>query len=58
MKSESRFVWCFLLVLLASFALADDSAVQSTWKIGTAKAKITPQKASWMSGYAARTHPA
>lgn len=29
-----------------------------TWKAGTAKAVITPQKAQWMAGYGSRTAPA
>jgi len=33
-------------------------AQQSAWKVGTAKACITPDKPLWMSGYAARTGPA
>lgn len=53
-----RLSGCFLVLLLACHCFADACAAQSTWKIGAAKAKITPQKALWMAGYAARTRPA
>jgi hypothetical protein len=33
-------------------------ADESTWKVGLAQAKITPQEAIWMAGYAARNRPA
>lgn len=33
-------------------------AEQSAWKVGTAKACITPDKPLWMSGYSSRTKPA
>ena len=44
-----------LFVLLACQALPAEDAV---WKVGTAKAKITPEKLFWMAGYAARDRPA
>ena len=44
-----------LFVLLACQALPAEDAV---WKVGTAKAKITPEKLFWMAGYGARDRPA
>jgi hypothetical protein len=37
---------------------AADSAKPSNWRVGTAKAKITPDPAFWQAGYASRTKPA
>ncbi|OHB66016.1 MAG: hypothetical protein A2V70_13260 [Planctomycetes bacterium RBG_13_63_9] len=34
------------------------AAEQPTWLVGTAKAKITPEKAIWLSGYGHRDRPA
>ncbi len=44
-----------LFVLLACRSLPAEDAV---WKVGTAKAKITPGKLFWMAGYGARDRPA
>ncbi|MBL9125631.1 MAG: hypothetical protein JNG90_18475, partial [Planctomycetaceae bacterium] len=33
-------------------------AAAAEWKAGTARAKITPEKPLWMSGYASRDRPA
>jgi neutral ceramidase len=43
----------FVLVVSAQFAWAGES-----WRAGTAKTKLTPDKLMWMSGYGARTKPA
>lgn len=46
---------------IALFALAFASpilAAEPGWKAGFAKAKITPDRPMWMSGYASRTAPA
>jgi len=43
------------LLLCLGFAYALTAA---DWKAAMAKAKITPEAGIWMSGYAARTHPA
>ena len=47
------------VLILAAFgmAMSPDSAAQ-TWKAGTAKANITPDRYMWMAGYAARDKPA
>jgi len=45
-----------LFVALACTAL--HAAEEATWKVGIARAKITPKKAMWMGGYASRTKPA
>lgn len=48
----------FPCCLLVAFGLTCDCPAQSAWKVGVARAKITPEKPMWMSGYAARTQPA
>src|SRR3954447_8036642 len=44
----------FLLCLFAS----SPTATAAEWKAGVARVKITPEQPMWMSGYAARDHPA
>ncbi len=44
--------WTFCLLFTVSLQLEAD-----TWKAGTAKADITPQKPIWMAGYGGRTAP-
>jgi hypothetical protein len=34
------------------------AAAEPSWKVGTAKAVITPKQAIWMAGYGSRTRPA
>ncbi len=43
-----------LIVMLAGSAWAQDRP----WKAGAARVRITPQRPTWMTGYAARTQPA
>jgi hypothetical protein len=43
------------LVLLAASSLV---AQETTWKMGLAKAKITPDEAIWLAGYGGRDRPA
>lgn len=45
----------FAAWLVAAGAL---TAAGSSWQAGTAREKITPDDALWMTGYGARTHPA
>ena len=49
-----------LITCLCVFVLVQvsDAADGPTWKAGVAKVLITPNKPMWLSGYAARTHPA
>ncbi|MHC4401967.1 MAG: neutral/alkaline non-lysosomal ceramidase N-terminal domain-containing protein [Planctomycetota bacterium] len=47
-------VWIGLLCLPGPLLLAQET----TWQVGVAKAKITPQTSLWMAGYGARDHPA
>jgi hypothetical protein len=54
MNARTALTCCLLVVL----GLTGDCPAQSAWKIGTARAKITPEKPMWLSGYAARTQPA
>ena len=46
-----------IALLLAVFGGLVDAA-ESTWKAGTAKRVVTPQKSIWMAGYGSRTAPA
>ncbi len=46
---------CLFLILFARVCAAAD---EPAWKAGVAKVPITPQQPMWLSGYAARTHPA
>jgi hypothetical protein len=45
-------------ILAASLWVCALSAAEPTWKAGTAKLVITPEKPVWMAGYASRTKPA
>lgn len=50
--------WMMLSVLVATALIGADAEAQETeWKVGVARAKITPEKSMWMAGYAARTKP-
>jgi hypothetical protein len=46
---------CTIVAALAPWPLV---AAEPTWKAGTAKTVITPEKPVWMAGYAGRTKPA
>ncbi len=51
----------FLLAVTTTLALlicSTTSAAEATWKAGTAKAVITPEKSMWMAGYGGRDHTA
>ncbi len=45
----------FFLILAIGLA---GSLSAATWKVGLAKAKITPTESIWLAGYGARKHPA
>ena len=45
-------------IVLVLFGVSTMSAAEATWKVGTARAKITPQEPLWLAGYASRTHAA
>lgn len=47
-----------LLTLVAMLPAGIARGEEPTWKIGLAKAKITPEKPFWMAGFSARTRPA
>jgi hypothetical protein len=46
-----------LTVFVGGLAAVADAA-EATWKVGLAKAVITPEKFMWMAGYASRDRPA
>jgi len=50
-------VWIVLIVLVGLSGVSL-RAGETTWRAGTARAKITPTEPLWMAGYAARDHPA
>jgi len=45
-------------VALALVPLQSLRAEQTTWKVGVARAKITPEKPLWLAGYGGRDRPA
>jgi len=47
-----------VLAALLACPLSLIHAEEAAWKVGLAKAKITPEEPLWMAGYAARTRPA
>ena len=51
---------CFVVFWLAmvSIACVSDAEEQATWRVGLAKANITPESAMWLAGYGGRTRPA
>jgi len=49
-----RWTVAVTILLLPGATWADGS----TWKVGTAKARITPEKPLWLAGYAGRNRPA
>lgn len=54
---RSRWSWsCCLGVLL--LVTTDVATAADGWRAGVAKIAITPAEPMWLSGYAARTHPA
>jgi hypothetical protein len=57
-----RFSIAVLLLAALAFSggpfLSGSVHAEETWKAGVAKQVITPEKLMWMSGYAARNHPA
>ncbi len=58
MKSPVRlFLLCVYLLLIAAIKTSHRSEAASTFKAGLAKIVITPEKPTWMAGYAARTKP-
>jgi neutral ceramidase len=43
---------------LATFCIAAEPSPTPVWRAGIGREKITPREPIWMTGYAARTHPA
>jgi len=58
MKRRRALGVSIVLMVLIAFAGVSVKAGQTTWKVGTARAKITPTEPIWMAGYASRDHPA
>jgi hypothetical protein len=46
------------LAFFMMFSLSHAAEPAAMWHAGTGREKITPQEPLWMTGYAARTHPA
>lgn len=58
MKSPVRlFLLCVSLLLTAAIQTSHRSEAATIFKAGLAKIVITPEKPTWMAGYAARTKP-
>lgn len=53
----TRAIACFLLLALAPLANATPAATDG-WRVGVARAKITPPAGVWMTGYGSRDRPA
>jgi neutral ceramidase len=53
---DKRRIW--ICVVQTALLFLAQAALAEGWKAGTAKAKITPERLMWMSGYGARTKPA
>jgi len=47
----------FLLFFITQLQAVNDNEDNYTWRIGTARTVITPNKPTWMAGYASRTSP-
>ncbi|NLF70030.1 MAG: hypothetical protein GX575_13380 [Candidatus Anammoximicrobium sp.] len=60
MSSRYRFLvlWVACLTVFSGRLAAVADAAEAAWKIGLAKAVITPEKFMWMAGYASRDRPA
>ena len=58
MRQLTRRGWFFGAVLWCVGLTSWLPAGEGTWKVGLARACITPQEPLWMAGYAARTRPA
>jgi neutral ceramidase len=54
MKTRTSTGWAFILLLLS----IGGPALAADFQAGVARVRITPPPSFWMSGYAARTHPA
>ena len=57
MQLRDVFRLTIVALLLVVFVQGPATAGEPTWKVGTATAKITPQKSMWLSGYGGRDHP-
>ncbi len=60
MSPRYRFLvlWVACLTVFSGSLMAAADAAEATWKVGLAKAVITPEKFMWMAGYASRDRPA
>lgn len=60
MSSRYRFLvfWVACLTVFSGRLAPVADAAEATWKVGLAKAVITPEKFMWMAGYASRDRPA
>ncbi len=50
-------VFCTFGLIVAWSSLAPSTALSAEWKVGLARADITPTEPIWMAGYASRTRP-
>jgi len=50
--------FALVLTFLATLVQAATSPSTASWRVGTGREIITPPAGVWMTGYAARTHPA
>jgi len=55
-RRRARFA--FFFTLLATLVQAATSPSTTSWQVGTGREIITPPAGVWMTGYAARNHPA
>jgi len=51
-------LWVACLTVFSVSVAAVADAAEAAWKVGLAKAQITPEKFMWMAGYASRERPA
>ncbi len=58
MRLSHLFRFCVVAIVLAVVSPRLLAAADATWKVGTAKVKITPAKPLWMAGYGGRKKPA
>lgn len=56
MNTQHRWLWAGLILVLSG--LAGSAQAADGWRAGAARAKITPEKYMWMSGYGGRDKPA
>lgn len=58
MRRRTFLGWLIVSTVLVSVPCWLPAAEKPTWLVGTAKARITPEKPLWLSGYGGRDRPA